>query len=116
MASVVSYNCNSLRNDFEIVKSLTLNFDIVCLQEIRLYQEDLRLINKINPNFDYIADTNSKLATNEFNNNIPYKGVAILWNKELSPYVNSIKINDRIISIKVKLKMKLYCLLMYTFQ
>ena len=102
MACIVSYNCNFLRNNFEIVKSLTLNFDIVCLQEIRLFQEDLSLINDINPDFDFIADTESKLATNDFNNTIPYKGVAILWNKKLSQFIESVKINDRIIGIKIK--------------
>ena len=50
----VTYNCNSIRNKIEIIKSLTANFDIVILQEILLLQSDLGYLDNIsNEHFSY---------------------------------------------------------------
>ena len=38
---IVSYNCNSIRNNAEIVKSLFNDADIILLQELMLEKRDL---------------------------------------------------------------------------
>ena len=56
MVKIVSYNCNSIRNNIEIVQMLTEDYDIVCLQELMLFPEDLGILSRINDNFDFVAD------------------------------------------------------------
>ncbi len=43
MARIVSYNCNSVRNNIEAVKLLTMEYDIILLQEIMLLKDDLNV-------------------------------------------------------------------------
>ena len=55
MARVVSYNCNSIRNNSEIVKSLLLDADILFIQELMLEKSDLGILNDFNSNFRHVA-------------------------------------------------------------
>ena len=51
MIKLVSYNCNSIRNNAEIVKSLLDNTDVLCLQEIMLHQRDIDILNDFHDDF-----------------------------------------------------------------
>ena len=55
MVKFVSYNCNSIRNNVEIVKSLFEKADVIFLQEIMLSKSDLPLLNDFNEQFQYTA-------------------------------------------------------------
>ena len=52
---IVSYNCNSVRNNVEIVKSLFADADILLLQELMLEKRDIGFLNDLNENFKCIA-------------------------------------------------------------
>ena len=41
MIKITSYNCNSIQNNCEIVKSLLRDTDVLLLQEIMLEKSDL---------------------------------------------------------------------------
>ena len=51
----VSYNCNSIRNNSEIVKALMENNDLVFLQEIMLNRSALPILHDFNENFSHVA-------------------------------------------------------------
>ena len=59
MVKVVSYNCNSIRNNAEIVKSLFTN-DILLIQELMLEFSDLDFLNSFNNDFRYIANVKNR--------------------------------------------------------
>ena len=67
MASVVSFNCNSVKKKIEIVKALTESFDnIILLQELMILECNAGYLDKINKdfiNFSHLKDRTIKLRT-----------------------------------------------------
>ena len=55
MVRCASYNCNSVRNNWEIVKDLLNCNDIVFLQELILNKKDLPILNDLHKDFRHIA-------------------------------------------------------------
>ena len=63
MVKCISYNCNSIRNNSEIVKDLLDKTDILFLQEIMLCKGDLGLLKDFNEDFEcagYVKDRESE--------------------------------------------------------
>lgn len=94
----VSYNCNSIRNNSEIVRALLENNDLLFLQELMLSKSDLPLLNDFNENFANIAYVKDR-ESEGINEGRPSKGVAIFWKKELSNFISPVLINDFIIGM-----------------
>ena len=97
----VSYNCNSVRNNAEIVKVLLENNDMVFLQELMLNKSDLPLLHEFNENFTHIAFVKDR-ESEGINEGRPAKGVAIFWRKELSCFISPVLVNDFIIGVVLK--------------
>ena len=98
MARIATYNCNSIRNNSEIVKSLLLNVDILFLQELMLEKRDLSILNDFNDDFRHVAYVNDR-ESDGICEGRPSKGVAIFWRAHLSPLVSPLLINDSLIGI-----------------
>ena len=100
MVKCVTYNCNSIRNNSENVRSLFNTADIILLQEIMLSRSDLPLLNDFNDDFDNIAFVKDResLCINEGR---PTGGVAIFWRRNLSPYISPVIIDDTCIGIVI---------------
>ena len=78
--NVVSYNCNSIRNNAEIVKSLFNDSDIVMLQELMLEKRDLEVLNDFNKDFKHIAFVKDREMEGICEGR-PSRGVAIFLEK-----------------------------------
>ena len=78
MANIVSYNCNSIRNNSETVKSLLEKCDILCLQEIMLEKKDTDISNDFNPNFKHIVSVRDREMEGICEGR-PSSGIAIFW-------------------------------------
>ena len=98
MVRCVSYNCNSIRNNAEMVKTLFHNSDIILLQELMLSRSDVSMLNDLNHQFQHIAYVKDR-ETEGINEGLPSKGVAIFWRNVLSPYISPVLINDSCIGI-----------------
>ena len=98
MVKCVSYNCNSIRNNSEIVKTLLDTSDIVFLQEIMLCKSDLTLLDHFNDDFRHFVFVKDREAEG-INEGRPSKGVAIFWRKNLSQYISPILIDDSVIGM-----------------
>ena len=94
----VSYNCNSIRNNSEIVKVLMENNDLVFLQEIMLNRSDLPILHDFNENFSNFAFVKDR-ESEGINEGRPTKGVAIFFRKGLSRFIDPVLINDFIIGV-----------------
>ena len=103
MARIISYNCNSIRNNSEIVKSLLLNTDILFLQELMLEKRDIGILNDFDNNFRNVAYVNDRECEGICEGR-PSKGVAIFWRTCLSPFVSPLIINDYLIGLIVETK------------
>ena len=101
MVRIATYNCNSVRNNSEIVKSLLLNVDILFLQELMLEKRDLAILHDFNDNFKHVAYVNDRESEGICEGR-PSKGVAIFWRSHISPFVSPLLVNDSIIGILVK--------------
>ena len=98
MVRCATYNCNSVRNNSEVVKSLLKSCDIVFLQELMLNKKDLPLLDQFDENFKHIAFVYDR--DNEgINEGRPKKGVAVFYRQELSSLVSPVFFNDCIIGI-----------------
>ena len=100
---IVSYNCNSVRNNAEIVKSLFVDTDILLLQELLLEKRDLGFLNDLNENFKYTAHVRDRESEGICEGR-PSRGVAIFWRRHLSSVVTPVLINDFIIGIVLKIR------------
>ena len=101
MIKCVTYNCNSIRNNSEIVKQLLSFSDIVLLQEIMLSKSDLPLLNDFHKEFMHIAEVKDR-ESEGISEGRPSKGVAIFWKKHLSSYISPVMVNDFMIGIIIK--------------
>lgn len=98
MVRVVSYNCNSIRNNSEVVKSLLNEFDIVLLQELMLEKRDLDILDDFDNEFSHIAFVRDRESEGICEGR-PSRGVAIFWRVSLSRYVLPVYVDDSIIGI-----------------
>ena len=98
MIRLISYNCNSIRNNSEIVKDLLCKCDILFLQEIMLCKSDLALLNDFNKDFENLGYVKDRECEG-INEGRPSKGVAIYWRRFLSSYVTPLIIDDSIIGL-----------------
>ena len=98
---IVSYNCNSIRNNVEIVKSLFIDADIILLQELMLEKRDLDFLNDFDNNFKHIAFVRDREHEGICEGR-PSRGVAIFWRRHLSSIVTPVLVNDFMIGIILK--------------
>ena len=98
MVKCVSYNCNSIRNNSEIVKTLLQSSDVLFLQEIMLNRADLSMLNDFDQNFKQVTFVKDRDAEG-INEGRPSRGVAIFWRRDLPANISPILINDFIIGI-----------------
>ena len=78
MITFVTYNCNSIRNNSETVKSLFDKADVILLQELMLCKSDLPLLNDFHERFNHIAFVNDR-ESDGICEGRPSRGVAIFW-------------------------------------
>ena len=106
-----SYNCRGL-NVFRkansasnfTVKNVLMNTDILLLQEIWMYKQDLPYLNCFCPGFhgtgEATRDTRQQLYDGR-----PSGGVAILWRTEIEPYITEVKFGlDWLVGIKISVE------------
>jgi hypothetical protein len=98
--NVATYNCNSVRNNFAIVKTLLEDHDIVLLQETILTDDNLNFLNTLDDNFNYAAVPSTCNNSNNFCGRAS-GGLAIYWSKTLSSIVRPIFYNNRIMGLKI---------------
>ena len=55
MVKITSYNCNSFRNNLQVISNLMANNDIVLLQELMLMKSDVSVLDIFNDDFNYVA-------------------------------------------------------------
>ena len=103
MANIVSYNCNSIRNNAETLKSLLEKCDILCLQEIMLEKKDTDISNDFNPNFKHIVSVRDR-ETEGICEGRPSSGIAIFWRATLSPFISPVIVDDSIIGVVLQTK------------
>ena len=98
MIRFTSYNCNSIRNNSELVKDILKLSDIVFLQEIMLSKSDLPLLYNYDNDFDHVAFVNDRESEGICEGR-PSSGVAIFWRKFLSTFITPILVNDSLIGL-----------------
>ena len=77
MLRCISYNCNSVRNNAEIVKDLLNSCDILLLQELILLKSDLHFLDNLNEDFENVAFVDDRESKGIIEGR-PARGVGIL--------------------------------------
>ena len=55
MVKIISYYCNSFRNNLQVISSLMANNDIILLQELMLMKSDVSVLDIFNDDFNFVA-------------------------------------------------------------
>ena len=100
MMRITSYNCNSFRNNFENVRALLHDCDIILLQELMLEKRDLEILGDLHEDFKYIAEVRDR-EMDGICEGRPSKGVAIYWRDAFSSSISPVYANDSLIGIIV---------------
>ena len=95
---ITSYNCNSFRNNFENVKSLLEDSDVLLLQELMLEKRDLDVLNDLHIDFKYIAEVRDREMEGICEGR-PSRGVAIYWRDAFSSSISPVYVSDSLIGI-----------------
>ena len=97
---IVSFNCNSIKRNAEIVNNLLASHDIICLKETFLPRDNLNFLNQFDENFNYevtpSVENNSKNCFGRSSG-----GLVIFWRKSLMHYVCPVNFTDRIMGLKI---------------
>ena len=101
MINVATFNCNSIRNNNETVKSLLAYNDIVVLQELMLCECDVDYLSLLSPNHDWCCGVKDKVIDG-ITTGRPSKGVAIMWKKCYSSYIKPLSIDNTINAIIIE--------------
>lgn len=101
MLDIVTFNCNSVRNNIGIVKTLLANYDIVLLQELMILRDDISIIKNIDIDWDSAVTVNDD-TENGIIKGRPKKGVCILWRKELSKFITPVYCNECFIGVEIQ--------------
>ena len=64
--NLVSYNCNSVGKNVDLIRLLMRNCDIIFLQEIILLDDDLSFLRQISGEFNYIASPSKSANSASF--------------------------------------------------
>ena len=94
--TVVTYNSTGLGGfKCEFISEVIQNTsaDIVLLQETWLVPGNLDKLSSIHP--DFISHGVSGIRDNELLTGRPYGGIAILYHKNISPFVKHVSVNSR---------------------
>ena len=97
---IVSYNCNSAKNNVDTIRSLIDQYDIVCLQETFLSKDDLLFIYGLRENINFcISD-----CVYNVNMNIgrPKGGLLTIWKARHDQYFVPVFSNESYQAIKIK--------------
>ena len=93
-----SYNCNSIRNNFENVRSLLEVSDIVLLQELMLEKRDLDVLYDLHNDFKYVAEVRDREMEGICEGR-PSRGVAVYWRDTFSSSISPVYVSDSLIGI-----------------
>ena len=95
MVRIVSFNCNSIKNNNELVKCLLNDNDIVILQELMLSECDIDYLALLHPDYEYTCGVQDTLTIQgEYTTGRPSKGVAIMWRKQYSSFIKPLPIDN----------------------
>ena len=81
--NLVSYNCNSVRKNVDMISLFMRNCDIIFLQEIILLDHVLSFLGQISGEFNYIASPSKSANSGSFEGRCS-GGNAILYRKSLN--------------------------------
>src|SRR5215469_10441436 len=101
VVKICTYNCNSFRNNIQIIRELLNNHDILLLQELMLLSEDVHLVKNLSGDYDSVVFIKDRVYEGILEGR-PNKGVAILWHKKFSNGIKPVLHNDCIIGIIVE--------------
>ena len=96
---ISSYNCRSLTCNAEIVKSLLIDVDILCLQETLIDENNLQVYENFDNNFDYSyvpAQRKSDCFVGRASG-----GLAIFWRRPLNFKCYPVTYDSRLMGLKI---------------
>ena len=109
MVKIVTFNCNSIRNNIDIVRYLFIN-DIILIQELMLEFSDLDFLNSFDSNFKYVANVKDRESQGICEGR-PSKGVAIFWRENMNLEISPLIVDYSIIGITLANQHSKYLLL-----
>ena len=96
---IITYNCQSVNVNYDIIKILTKDCDILLLQETLLSDNNQYFLNDINDDFNYAHVPAVRKASTFVGR--ASGGLAVLWRKFNNIKIYSLYFTDRIMGLKL---------------
>ena len=96
---VVSYNCNSAKNNIDTIRDLIRDHDIICLQETFLCNSDTNFLEGLAENINFCI---SDCVFNISEKGRPRGGLVTLWKSYLNDSINPIIFKENFLGIEIK--------------
>ena len=96
---IISFNCQSLRSNFEIISDLTKNCDVLCLQETLIDDNNHHFLDQIDENFMCAYVPSVRKADCFVGRSSG--GLAVLWRRGLNLKFSAVKYGKRILGLKI---------------
>jgi len=95
---IATWNCKGIKTKLDFLNIMLKNekWDIILLQETWLFEFDKFYCDNIHP--DYCGISHSSINSTEYIKGRPYGGLAFLWKKTLSPFIQAQPLEDPRIS------------------
>ena len=88
-----TFNCAGAKSKLPILLEMSKNVDLLFLQETWLLENELNMLNDVNPDFSSFSLSSVNLQDSLLVGR-PYGGISILWRKELSPICQLLQFDD----------------------
>ena len=100
--SIAGFNVRSLNSSKPYLKNIFDRSDIVCIQEHRLYENELYKLNDVHMNFNVIGKASKDLSSEHQSSKPGHCGIAMFWRKNISHSVKNVECDsDRILAIEI---------------
>ena len=100
--TVISYNCRGLKGSLLDLQNLSMEWDIMFIQEHWLAKQELHLLSTVSEQFSFLATSPLDFSYGPTIGR-PYGGLAILWRKSLSTCMDIVgDTDDRVIAMNIR--------------
>jgi hypothetical protein len=107
--NVISFNCNSIRKNIEIVKELLKSCDILLLQETIITEYEIDSISNIDLNFKF-CHAPSTVPNILGKGGRPKGGLSVFWHKKIDKIITPVVFTTNIMALKLEISDSIYYL------
>ena len=106
---IITFNCNSMKKNIDVIRTLLNDCDVLCLQETLIYDNDDCYLDRIDNRFNFTLSPCT--SANVIAAGRPKGGLITFWRKTLNSHVEPVINSQRYLGIKLSSTVSKYLIL-----